>query len=113
MDQGDLFDAGEPIMSRVPEQLVRPNDPETSHEAAEHIVPTLRELQERVRAVFLDGGEMTQHALIDEYRHRFGWAPESTIRTRCSELVDAGLVVDTLKRVKVGSGRNAVVWKAV
>jgi hypothetical protein len=34
----------------------------------------------------------------------------SGLRTRRSELVDAGLVVDTGKRKKLPSGRKAIVW---
>lgn len=72
-----------PRQPRRPRQLVRPSDPETSHEAAQHAVEHLRVLQERVLTILRECGPLWQHALIAEYRERYGEVvPESTIRTR-------------------------------
>lgn len=100
-----------PFNPRALESLVRPTDPETSFEAADAIEPHLRLLQERVLQLFHDFGPMTQHALIDLYRERHGHAPESTIRTRCAELVEVGLIADTGARRLLPSGRRAVIWQ--
>jgi hypothetical protein len=37
-------------------------------------------------------------------------ASESGIRSRRAELVDRGLVVDTGRRIRLESGRYAIVW---
>lgn len=103
-----------PREPRRPEQLVRPSDPETSYEAAQAAVEQLRVLQERVLNIFRADGPMCQHALIAAYRERYGEVvPESTVRTRCAELVAAGLVMDSGERVVLPSHRRAVVWRAV
>lgn len=91
-------------------QLLRVTDPDTSYEAAEAIVPELRELQVRVLALFEAYGPMTHHTLIRLYREQYGPTAESTIRTRCAELVSYGLLVDTGRRDVLLSGRRAAVW---
>jgi hypothetical protein len=88
----------------------RRSDPPTSHAAAAAITPKLRPLQLRVLALFVEAGPMTQHALIDRYRDRHGAARESTVRTRCSELVRLRLLADTGARVRLPNGRSAVRW---
>lgn len=110
-EQGTLF--GDDALApgdRTPAQLVHRNDPETSLEAAESVVDRLRELQRNVLVLFQRFGGMTQHTLIARYREVFGFRPDSSIRTRCSELVDAHLVEDSLQRALLTSGRRAVVW---
>lgn len=92
-------------------QLARTTDPDTSHDAADQVVPDLRLIQARVLGIFERHGSLTQHQLIAIYRHEHGPAAESTVRTRCSELADAGLVRDTGDRVQLVSGRHAIVWQ--
>jgi hypothetical protein len=51
--------------------------------------------------------------LINAYR-AYKTAPvasESGIRSRRAELVEQGLVEDSGRRVKLASGRNAIVWQ--
>ena len=59
--------------------------------------------------LFQQHGPMTHHMLIGKYRLAYGPTPESTIRTRCAELVDKGLLRDSGKTVLVGK-RHATVW---
>jgi len=61
---------------------------------------------------------MTDEELVNLYNNwaftlgeKFG--SPSGIRTTRSNLVKAGLVMDTGERVKLISGRKAIVWKAV
>jgi len=106
------FDA-DPMNARVPGQLVRATDPDTSTEAAASIISDLKELQDQVYRLFQDYGPMTHGALIDRYRGRYGVRSDSTIRTRCAELVEANFLRDTGERVVLDSGRKAVVWGLV
>src|SRR5678809_1502041 len=110
-DTQDELNFDEPIVRRRMMQLARPTDPATSFAAAQSIVPTLRQLQTRVYDCFRAHGPMTQHQLITVYIQRYGFAPQSTIRTRCAELVTAHLLEDSGQRVRLPSGRHAVVWR--
>lgn len=87
----------------------RKTDPETSHEAAES-VDRITETQEYVlRALRRPRADVE---LVEAYR-KFKRAPrasESGIRSRRAELVDRGLVIDTGRRVRLESGRFAIVW---
>jgi len=57
---------------------------------------------------------MHHDELIEVYHDVYGKAKESTIRTRCSELVTKGLVRDSGKRVLLPtSHRSAIVWEVV
>lgn len=103
----ELFD--DPLASAF--TRARREDPATSHEAAAGISDRLRELQQRVLALFERHGPMTHHALIAAYRAAHGPAAESTIRTRCAELVEKGLIRDTGRRAAVSSKREGIVWE--
>lgn len=87
----------------------RKTDPKTSHEAAES-VDRITETQEYVlRALRRPRADVE---LVEAYR-KFKRAPrasESGIRSRRAELVDRGLVIDTGRRVRLESGRFAIVW---
>ena len=87
----------------------RTDDPETSHQAAASISPQkMRESHEAVLALFHERGPMTDAALVECYD-----GPRqspSGLRTRRRELADVGLIVDTGERVKLESGRRAIVW---
>jgi hypothetical protein len=87
----------------------RVTDPETSHEAAES-VDRVTETQEYIlRALRRPRADVE---LVEAYRSfkRAPRASESGIRSRRAELVDRGLVVDTGRRVRLDSGRYAIVW---
>ena len=84
-------------------------DPKTSHDAAasvDNITATQEYVLKALRKPRADV------ELVEVYR-RFKTSPrasESGIRSRRAELVDRGLVVDTGKRVRLESGRFAIVW---
>lgn len=92
----------------------RTSDPETSQAAARTIdLNRLREIRSNVFLLFKVLGPMTQHMLIRQYHARHGAdTPESSIRTRCAELVEAGAVVNTNERERLPSRRWAIVWAA-
>jgi hypothetical protein len=86
----------------------RLTDPETSHEAAEsvsNITPLKHEILQRLMT------PMTDADLIEVIRTSSRMlVTESGVRSRRAELVQAGLVKDTGARVKLATGRNAIVW---
>jgi hypothetical protein len=88
--------------------FARTTDPETSHEAAQsvtNITPLKQEILQRLMKPMTDTDLYqllrTNSRLI---------VTESGVRSRRSELVQAGLVRDTGERVKLATGRNAIVW---
>jgi hypothetical protein len=93
----------------------RLTDPETSHAAAASI-DRLTDRQGAVLRVFKRNRfAMTDVSLCSMYdvAARKGLVPAqsvSGIRTRRAELVDRGLIVDTGNRVRLASGRKAIVW---
>lgn len=97
------------------EPLARVGDPDTSHAAARSVRPFLTARREAVLLVLSGAGPMTDEELHAEYAFAVALdvvPPQSAsgLRTRRSELVDAGMVVDTGERRATASGRQAVVW---
>lgn len=89
---------------------VRKTDPETSHEAADSVENVTLTQEYILRALRRPRNDAQ---LIEAYR-AYKTAPrasESGIRSRRAELVDAGLVDDSGKRVKMPSGRFSIVWE--
>ena len=93
----------------------RPSDPETSMQAALSISQSdLTETKKNILAL-LRTQPMTDEQLLDEYT---SWAnamglklvSPSGLRSRRSELVEAGLVMDSSKRLPAKSGRAMIVW---
>lgn len=92
----------------------RTTDPQTSHEAARS-VSKLRDMYETMLIAFESLGPMNDDQLIRLWRvgvNELGWreASESGIRSRRSELVAQGKLIDSGKRVKMKSGRMSIVW---
>ena len=86
----------------------RTTDPETSHEAAAS-VGNLTEVKSKILEIL--ERPQCDVDLVFNIRAKTDWlVSESGIRSRRSELVEAGLVVDTKDRVKLPSGRYAIVW---
>lgn len=87
----------------------RGSDPVTSFEAAES-VDRVTETQEYVLKALRR--PRVDVELVEAYNafKRAPRASESGIRSRRAELVDRGLVVDTGRRVRLESGRFAIVW---
>ncbi|WP_319456907.1 MULTISPECIES: hypothetical protein [unclassified Mycobacterium] len=101
-----------------PTALARHTDPHTSREAAAGIVgDRLRTSQTAVLAVLRHHGPLDDRTLVDVYDMLVATGAQprqspSGIRSRRHELVEAGQVVDTGDRVKLPSGRRAIVWAA-
>jgi hypothetical protein len=91
------------------EQLSRRDDPDTSFQAGQSILVKLPVLQEEVLRVLRLAGK---DGFTDwELEQKLG-SHGSTYRSRRSELVAAGLVVDSgRKRVNVGKTKR-IVWVA-
>ena len=90
----------------------RNSDPTTSHDAAATVTAdTVTSTQHRILEALRAGGPMTDEhlcmALADVERQPVS---VSGVRTRRSELVAAGHVVDTGRRQPTRTGRTAIVW---
>lgn len=88
----------------------RHTDPETSHEAAASVGNVRQSHEFVIRALRRPAHDVE---LVKRYQ-AYAKAPrasESGIRTRRSELVARDMVVDSGKRVRLDSGRQAIVWK--
>lgn len=95
----------------------RLSDPSTSHEAAASVAD-VRKSQAAVLGVLAFVGRSTDEQLVSEYAMAVETFPDTTprqspsgIRTRRHELVQQGLIADSGERVKMASGRYAVVWE--
>lgn len=88
----------------------RKTDPTTSHAAAASVKDITTTQEFILKAL---RRPRTDVALVEAYRN-YKTAPqasESGIRSRRAELVALGKVVDTGNRVKLASGRHAIVWQ--
>jgi hypothetical protein len=111
-DQPSLFDDPEPVAH------ARRSDPGTSHEAA----ASVDEISRKQAAVLriLSEGPLTDAALVSVYEARSAmeptvYPPQSTsgIRTRRSEVTQKQRVRDSGARVRLTTGRHAIVWEIV
>lgn len=96
-----------------PQPRARTTDPHTSHAAAAS-VKRRRSAQVRgiIAALLKTYGPMTDEDIAEWYADQ-DHAPVSSpsgLRTRRSELVTLGEVVDTGERRRLASGRLAIVW---
>lgn len=93
-------------------ELVRSEDPETAHEAADHIQQSRAVIRQRVLELFRVHGAMTDHTLYEHYRARYGPVPYVTPAKRRCELRDLGLVTDSgLREPLPTTKRRAIVWQ--
>jgi hypothetical protein len=67
-------------------------------------------VQERIVALYRRFGAMTDEELCAMFDAGPVWASPSSIRSRRAELVAAGVVVNTGRRRRTSSGRQAIVW---
>lgn len=88
----------------------RNTDPKTSHAAADS-VRNITATHKFVLALIEVHGPLNDEDLLALYLDQVGVISPSGLRSRRSELVDRGLVVDSGERVKMLSGRNSIVWK--
>lgn len=88
----------------------RNSDPATSHAAAER-VRDLNATQRLVLRVLADIGPSTDERLAAYWReHEITSISPSGLRTRRSELVDTGHVVDTGQLQLTDAGHSSIVW---
>jgi hypothetical protein len=87
-------------------KMYRTDARETSIEAAKPIFRILNELQAKV----LYFAEQKPEGFTDEEMNFFFDTHRSTFRARRSELVNAGLIMDSGRKAKMVNGRNATVW---
>jgi hypothetical protein len=100
------LDGAKPAYTRA-----RNTDPHTSHEAAASVL-RIRETQQRILTSLRTHGPLTDEQ-ISHVAFEEGWyTSPSGLRTRRSELVEAGLVVDSTLRHRTVSGRRSIIWKA-
>lgn len=98
-----------------PRAHARPTDPQTS-QAAARSVRALRDSQNAVLKLLRELGPMDDVLLIERYQEAVleGLRPNqspSGIRSRRAELVEAGEVRDSGRKVRTEGGRNAIVWE--
>lgn len=106
-------------MSNVHHLPVRNDDPDTSHAAAAKAVKRRPRVRDAVYLVLSEEGPLTHDDLVAAYGRRSmmveGWptASASSIRTRCAELADDGLVdhetLDGVSRM----GNRARLWRVI
>lgn len=92
--------------------LFRASDPETSRQAAASI-RDINAHQALIYSVLLRIGPATHQDILAELDAVGAPISESGARTRCKELCERGLVVDSGLRGVTASGRSSVMWKAV
>lgn len=86
-------------------------DPSTSHNA-EKSVSRLAESYRIILDILREHGAMNDETLIATWRKQSSKpASDSGIRSRRSELVATGLIVDSGERQKMQSGRDSIVWR--
>jgi hypothetical protein len=86
----------------------RSTDPETSHQAAEAIVPKISEIQRDILDLLSQESDAERGLTDYEIESRFG-NYTSTYRTRRAELTEMGLIrAAGTRKIK---GRNRIVWK--
>lgn len=106
------------MSSPVHRRLVRRSDPLTSLEAASEASEGFANIRPAVLAVLREEGPLTLDELVRKYKMGVPWrkwpqAADSSIRTRCAELVDQGLVERVPNRVGESRfGRRAALWRA-
>ena len=94
--------------------LARTTDPVTSHEAGAS-VKNITATQQAILDIFTSHSiALTDESLVSIYKrgtaHGLPYASESGIRSRRAELVKLGKLCDTGLRIKLYSGRNAILW---
>lgn len=87
----------------------RRTDPITSHDAAESVDNITQTQSYVLRCLRRPRVDVELVSAYREYKTA-PRASESGIRSRRAELVDRGLVIDTGRRVRLQSGRYAIVW---
>lgn len=98
-------------------RLARTTDPQTSHDAAERVLPKIGTVRAQVLWCFFQHGDLTDQELMDRFREReqvwLKWkrASDSSIRTRRSELVRQGWLRDSGRTRLSVAGLKMTVWE--
>lgn len=95
----------------------RKTDPRTSHDAAES-VNNITEVKAHILKLLKvprTHNDLVAIWMTPSGKPRSGFCKASPegIRSRCADLVREGRVVDTGERIKLASGRHAIIWKSV
>ena len=88
----------------------RRNDPQTSRDAAKSVVPVVSDIQARVLRALQAAGH---NGLTDEELSNKLGCKGSTARTRRSELVEKGFVLDSGYKRPLESRKLGAVWIAI
>jgi hypothetical protein len=91
-------------------KLFRRNDPVTSLEAAESVIPDLPNIQGQVYAYAKMRGS---EGFTDDQLNKYFRTTKSTYRSRRATLVEKGYIVDSGIRVKNEGGRFTILWRAL
>lgn len=83
----------------------------TSFNAYAEALPKMNDVQTRILALYHEHGAMTDEELFDRYHAAHGGYRNTVLPAR-NALYKAELVVATMNRRKVRSGRTAIVWSA-
>jgi hypothetical protein len=104
----DLKDELAIHLGMAPETAPHTPGSETSKAAARKVEPKMANKRGKLllQMVYRWPDGATHETMIDD----LGWAP-STLRTRCSELVEGGYVEDTGKTLPNRFGNQMAVWK--
>lgn len=88
----------------------RTTDPKTSHDAAASVADVTKTQEFILKALVRP---RTDTELVEAYLKTKGapLASESGIRSRRAELVKAGRVVDSGRKVILPSGRRSIIWE--
>jgi hypothetical protein len=109
--------SGQHSYARVCAARARRGHPQTSFEAAATWTSQKLSLtKQRVLALLREFGAMTHEEMYERWRDKCateGWPPlkEQSVRSRCSELRDVGLVEDSGVTRKLRDGNNGTVWR--
>lgn len=98
-----------PTFGSIWKKLVRRNDPDTSHEAAQAVDTTKLEalVYEAIRSFGPAG------CISDQVRDKFPSLPYSSVTARYKTLLERGFIEETGERRKGHSGRSQRVLRAV
>lgn len=115
--ESGMFDASQPTLKQVASSAtakVRHRDPHTSYSAAVSQTPERSlKLYQAIRIVLTGVGPMTDEELHAYLQNKNFKHTTSGLRTRRSELADAGWVRDSGNKRPTAAGSPAIVWEFV
>lgn len=104
-----IYGQDEPVTP--PDFRTRTTDPDTSFQAAKKVTPKIGMVRLRVLEILDLYGPMTDEQLIAKYRATYGQdSPESTIRTRRSELSKEEPTPRVIRAGETDGTRKQTIW---